>query len=97
MRKGHLHQCLWQELSPGVSEVISGECELETAIREISENTGEKEVSISFLSSGTRPPNPSDLLMHESFENLLDTICQQFDLLIISNYIHFRTFQKKIC
>ncbi|MEN8220694.1 MAG: polysaccharide biosynthesis tyrosine autokinase [Pseudomonadota bacterium] len=83
MRKGHLHQFLGREISPGLSEVISGECELEAAIHHISDNTGDKEISISFLSGGTRPPNPSELLMHERFQNLLETVSKQFDIIII--------------
>jgi tyrosine-protein kinase Etk/Wzc len=83
MRKGHLHQFLGREISPGLSEVISGECELEAAIHHISDNTGDKEISISFLSAGTRPPNPSELLMHERFQNLLETVSKQFDIIII--------------
>ncbi len=83
MRKGHLHQTLKQKLSPGLSDVISGECELETAIHDLSSPIEGKEFNISFLSAGTRPPNPSELLMHQRFQNLLDTVSKQYDMIII--------------
>ncbi|MCK5537223.1 MAG: hypothetical protein KAI79_10370, partial [Bacteroidales bacterium] len=47
MRKAHLHQCFGQTLSPGLSEIISGKCELEMAIRHISSNIDDKEIEIS--------------------------------------------------
>ncbi len=79
MRNGHLHHLLVREISPGLSDVINGECELEEAIQ----NPGDEAPSMSFLPAGTYPPNPSELLMHDRFQELLETISKQFDLIII--------------
>jgi tyrosine-protein kinase Etk/Wzc len=83
MRYGHLHKVLMEGLSPGLSEVINGEYELEAAIRELSGDVEGKEFNISILPAGTRPPNPSELLMHKRFQDLLDTVSKQYDIVII--------------
>lgn len=76
MRKGQLHQYMGTAKSPGLSEVIAGDITLDEAVHELKEH-------FYFLSCGKRPPNPSELLETEAFQNLLEEVNQSFDLVVI--------------
>lgn len=76
MRKGQLHQHMGTGKSPGLSEVIAGDIPLQDAVHEIKEH-------FYFLSCGKRPPNPSELLETEAFQNLLEEVNSNFDLVVI--------------
>ncbi|SNY60331.1 polysaccharide biosynthesis tyrosine autokinase [Stenotrophomonas sp. CC120223-11] len=78
MRKGTLHKALGATQTPGLSDVLVGKATLETAIRTVPGLD-----SLSFISRGDVPPNPSELLMHRNFTELLETVEKQFDLVII--------------
>lgn len=78
MRKGTLHKALGATQTPGLSDVLVGKATLETAIR-----TMPGLDSLSFISRGDVPPNPSELLMHRNFTELLEAVEKQFDLIII--------------
>ncbi len=77
MRRGRLHNYFLTERTNGLSEVISGEVDLEEAVR----NTGLD--SLRFLPSGIVPPNPSELLMSERFQTLINTLSERYDLIVI--------------
>ena len=76
MRKGQLHQYMGTGKSPGLSEVIAGDITLEEAVHEVNDH-------FYFLSCGKRPPNPSELLETEAFQNLLEEVNRSFDLVVI--------------
>jgi tyrosine-protein kinase Etk/Wzc len=78
MRRGTLHHAMGARAENGLSELISGHIPLETALRRVSgaEN-------LSFISRGNVPPNPSELLMHPSFGELLDQIAPLYDIVVI--------------
>lgn len=78
MRRGTLHQALGVRSEGGLSELISGQIPLEEAIRRVAgaEN-------LSFISRGEVPPNPSELLMTPSFNELLAQLGPQYDIVII--------------
>lgn len=78
MRKGTLHKALGATQTPGLSDVLVGKATLETAIRTVPGLD-----SLSFISRGDVPPNPSELLMHRNFTELLEAVEKQFDLVII--------------
>jgi len=77
MRKGHLHRYFSQNRENGLSEVLSGTLSIKNAIRK----TGHEKVS--FLSSGVVPPNPSELLTSDTFNNLIEELNDNYDLVII--------------
>ncbi|RBP25036.1 tyrosine-protein kinase Etk/Wzc [Marinobacter pelagius] len=77
MRKGHVHEAFKQGSHDGLSEVLSGKLEFEQAIR-----TSELE-GLSWISRGSAPPNPSELLMQPRFTDFLDYLSKTFDLVII--------------
>lgn len=78
MRRGRVHDYLpRQERSPGLSEVLAGKVEAEQA--KVSMLDGRLDI----LTSGTIPPNPSELLMQQPFQDLLATTEAEYDLVIV--------------
>ncbi|TDT43455.1 tyrosine-protein kinase Etk/Wzc [Halospina denitrificans] len=77
MRKGHVHEAFKQDAHGGLSEVLSGKLEFGQAVR-----TSEVE-NLSWVSRGSAPPNPSELLMQARFSEFLDYLSENFDLVII--------------
>ena len=78
MRKGHIHTLFNFEKSPGLSEMLCGGHELSDVIR--------KDVlhkNLDVITSGVYPPNPSELLMSDSFKKLLSSLEDRYDLIII--------------
>jgi len=78
MRRGTLHEVMGTRWEDGLSELISGQIQLEAAVRHVrgTEN-------LSFISRGKVPPNPSELLMHPDFAALLQELAPLYDLVII--------------
>lgn len=77
MRKGHVHEAFKQDAHNGLSEALSGKLDFEQAIR-----TSELE-GLSWVSRGSAPPNPSELLMQARFNEFLNYLSDRFDLVII--------------
>ncbi len=78
MRRGTLHHAVGTRSENGLSELISGQIPLETAVRRVAgaEN-------LSFISRGDVPPNPSELLMHPNFAELVEQVAPEYDIVII--------------
>jgi tyrosine-protein kinase Etk/Wzc len=78
MRRGTLHHAMGARSENGLSELISGQIPLETALRKVAgaEN-------LTFISRGDVPPNPSELLMHPSFGELLEQLAPLYDIVVI--------------
>jgi len=79
LRKGLTHQSLGLIREDGLSDLISNSISLELAVRHITA------ANIDFISTGSIPPNPSELLLHERFEQILQTLAQQYDHIIIDS------------
>ncbi len=79
MRKGYLHNLLNLKVSPGLSDLISDNTDLDAATHTI--KVGEHTMDV--ITRGKTPPNPSELLMHSNFEKLLNTVSEKYDLVII--------------
>ena len=77
MRKGHLHEYLNLARSPGLSGLISGGVKLEDALHATAVE------NLTLMPTGVMPPNPADLLMSERFDEILDEVSSQFDLVLI--------------
>lgn len=77
MRKGHLHKTLNVPIANGLSDLLVKRCSIEQAV-----NTVEID-NLHFISRGQVPPNPSELLMHANFRDLLAELSQRYDLVII--------------
>ncbi|KEZ78797.1 polysaccharide biosynthesis tyrosine autokinase [Salinisphaera hydrothermalis] len=79
MRKGRLHAFTeGRQREPGLSQVLTGQVKFEDAVR----NIGEQD-NVQLLTSGQIPPNPSELLMRQSFGELIERLKQEYDLVII--------------
>ncbi len=78
MRKGLDHEIFGLNNDQGLSDILSGQSKLEQALHTsgVSEN-------LHFISRGTIPPNPSELLMGKRFEELVNRVAGQYDLVII--------------
>jgi len=79
LRKGVLHKNIGVERNNGLSDIISNTIEWTQAIHHIPDHT------IDLITSGSLPPNPSELLMHERFESLLDMLSKEYDQIIIDS------------
>ena len=78
MRKGHLNYYFKAERSPGLSEHLSGEFELDKVI-----HTKCLHENLDVITSGVYPPNPSELLMSDAFQRFLSSVKERYDLVII--------------
>ena len=79
LRRGRLHQYFGIPRAPGLSDVLSEAVSLEKAIQ-TTEVAG-----LSFLATGTIPPNPSELLLHENFSRFLDEVRPRYDYVVIDS------------
>ena len=77
LRKGHLHKEFGLPRHGGVSEYIGGSLELAAAIHPSSVP------GLSVVTTGQLPPNPSELLMHPRFEQMLTDLEGLFDIVIV--------------
>ncbi|MGJ0429891.1 polysaccharide biosynthesis tyrosine autokinase [Methylobacter sp.] len=77
MRKGLLNKAFGIKREEGLSELISGVIAPSKGIRHIEAS------NIDFITTGDIPPNPSELLMHERFGQLLEVFSKRYDHVII--------------
>ena len=78
MRKGTLHKLLGIGLKDGLSDVLAGKVEIEAAIHEVPGLA-----NMHYMVRGDIPPNPSELLMHPRFGQVLETLAPRYDLVIV--------------
>lgn len=78
MRKGKLHKVLDVTPGNGLSDVLVGKVDVATAI-----HTMDRVPNMHYMTRGEIPPNPSELLMHQRFTALLESLASQYDLVII--------------
>lgn len=79
MRKGAINKMFGVNREGGLSEIISNTITVQDATRKI------PLVDFDFIPTGTIPPNPSELLLHERFGQLLEGFAEQYDLVIIDS------------
>ncbi len=79
MRKGYLHNLLNKDVSPGLSDLISDKATLDEVVHSIQVDGS----SFDVITRGQTPPNPSELLMHSHFEQLLAQLSDIYDLILI--------------
>lgn len=77
LRRGRLHRYFQWGAAPGVADLVTGQCSVEQAVRATPiEN-------LSVVPSGSKPPNPAEILLHEDFGALLGKLSSQFDYVIV--------------
>lgn len=77
MRKGYLQQCFGLNWENGLSDLLSGKVTRDVAVQSA------KVENLDIITRGQVPPNPSELLMHPRFKELVDWASENYDLVII--------------
>lgn len=77
MRKGYLHKIFGAREQYGLSDLLIQRCRFDEATQST------KVDNLSFISRGQIPPNPSELLMHPNFTEMLEKASNKFDLVIL--------------
>ncbi|HBR3164753.1 TPA: polysaccharide biosynthesis tyrosine autokinase [Klebsiella pneumoniae] len=76
-RKGYVHKMLGNEGKSGLSDILSGQANVEETIISVPDG------QFDYIGRGQVPPNPAELLMHPRFEKLLAWASAKYDLVII--------------
>ncbi|RKT10526.1 tyrosine-protein kinase Etk/Wzc [Paraburkholderia sp. RAU2J] len=77
LRKGYLHQYFGFERGIGLSEIISGQQTVESALhRSVLPN-------LDFIATGVQPRNPAELLLSERVPNLIREVSAMYDIIVI--------------
>ncbi|TAN09693.1 MAG: polysaccharide biosynthesis tyrosine autokinase [Burkholderiaceae bacterium] len=77
MRKPHLHDVFdFERTTPGLSSVLAGSESIDSLLRA----TGVSNLTV--LPAGVLPPNPSELLLHPRFAQLVQALSSRFDLVV---------------
>ncbi len=77
MRKGYLQQSFGLKWENGLSDVLSGKQEFAQSVK----STPVENLEI--ITRGQVPPNPSELLMHPRFAELMEWASKEYDLVIV--------------
>jgi len=77
MRRGYLHKVLEVKEQNGLSDLLVRRCDFASAVQ----STAIENLSV--ICRGQVPPNPSELLMHPNFTDLLEMASNEFDLVIL--------------
>lgn len=77
MRKGHLQQSFELQAENGLSDYLSGRINHAQAIKHTQVD------NLDIITRGQVPPNPSELLMHQRFKQLVEWASEHYDFVII--------------
>ena len=77
MRKGQMEKQLSSTSKDGLSEFLSGKLAIDSLVKDIGVE------NFDFISRGSVPPNPAELLMHPRFSELMAWASQNYDLVIV--------------
>jgi tyrosine-protein kinase Etk/Wzc len=78
MRKGTLHKVFGASPKPGLSDILVGDVQAEQAVHTLPGLD-----KLQFITRGNIPPNPSELLMHPRFAQLLEWGSRHYDMVIV--------------
>jgi len=79
MRKPKIHLALETSNQEGMSEILSKKNTIEDCIKSSSLN------NLDFITAGTLPPNPSELILSEVFDKTIEKLKKIYDIIIIDN------------
>ncbi|WP_079437538.1 polysaccharide biosynthesis tyrosine autokinase [Zoogloea sp. LCSB751] len=77
LRRGHINKEFGLSRETGVSEYVAGSTSIDSIIKPTSVE------NLWVITTGQIPPNPSELLMHLRFEELLEKLSERFDTVIV--------------
>ena len=76
LRRPHVHLALGLAPSPGITNCLNGECELEDIIKPT------HLANLSAICYGAIPPNPSELLASDSMSDVIRQLEKEYDYII---------------
>ena len=79
MRRGHLHEYLGVKRENGLSDFISGDIPIGKVLHQTTIR------NLTLIPTGTLPPNPSELLLHQRFTNCMSVLTPRYDHIIIDS------------
>ena len=86
LRRGNLHHYFGRKnRKGGLTDVLSGRQEWRTVVAPVQSDpeSGSPEISgLDFMSTGTLPPNPSELLMSEQFARFTKEVSAEYDFVL---------------
>ncbi len=77
LRRGRMHTLFGLSRESGLSELIAGTCDEKSVVQA----TGIE--NLDAISTGKRPPNPAELLLHENFARFIQQISSSYDYVVI--------------
>lgn len=77
LRRGHINKEFGLKRDAGISEFVAGEASIDDVVKPTAVP------NLWVVTTGQIPPNPSELLMHLRFEELLEKLGERFDTLIV--------------
>ncbi|HFN5777714.1 TPA: polysaccharide biosynthesis tyrosine autokinase [Escherichia coli] len=77
MRKGRTQKLFNVSNDNGLSDILSGKISIEKSIKKISS------AGFDYISRGMAPPNPSELLMHKRFAELINWASENYDIVVL--------------
>ncbi|MEE7533064.1 polysaccharide biosynthesis tyrosine autokinase [Klebsiella huaxiensis] len=77
LRKGYTHKLFGTDNNHGLSDWLSARDPMEKIIKHL------PDIGIDFISRGTVPPNPAELLMHSRLKEVLSWASSNYDLVIV--------------
>ncbi|WP_299999791.1 polysaccharide biosynthesis tyrosine autokinase [uncultured Cedecea sp.] len=77
MRRGYIHELFQMSNDKGLSDILSGKTSASDAVQTF------HKAGFDVITRGMAPPNPSELLMHERFKQLLTWASENYDMVII--------------
>lgn len=79
MRRGTVHEYMGGKRKPGLADYLVERAELDDVVRSTDAS------GLFYVTTGTIPPNPSELLSTERFESLLQTLSEQHDVVFLDS------------
>lgn len=77
MRRGYMHTSFNLSNDTGLSDLLAGQVPTQQAIQKADVD------NLDFIARGTVPPNPSELLMHKNFGELVEWANEHYDIVLI--------------
>ena len=77
LRKGCVHKIFKSEAKKGLSDILQGELDVKECIKTVAGK------NIDYITRGSIPPNPSELLMHNRLLELIEWASSNYDIVII--------------
>ncbi|AYM89671.1 tyrosine-protein kinase Wzc [Serratia sp. 3ACOL1] len=77
MRKGYAHDLVGLDGKNGLSEILSGKITVTSAVQHTAFE------GLDFIPRGIVPPNPSELLMHHRFSEVISWASEHYDIVLV--------------